>query len=149
MSMAEIPMRPTLYVCAPFATRTPVEAAETAALVLRAVRLGWAPVFAPDLYRHVLDEATGRDAGLSCAMSLLRRCDALVIVGSRVTQGMEAELRWWLYRGFPTYTAVTLAEPRGSAWFEDPAGARFDRLTLGGGVDVALNAIRAEIGAQA
>jgi hypothetical protein len=89
--------RPLLYLCAPFATRTPDEAVATNQAIVRAVALGWVPVYAPYLLdRFLRDGKPGERAlALECALGLLDRADALLVVGDRLTDGMRLELKRW------------------------------------------------------
>jgi hypothetical protein len=98
--------RMLLYVCAPYATATADEQAETLEARQGALRRGWTPVWAPFLFRDLLDEGADRETIYALNEALVARSDALLRVGERVTEGMRRELHAWegLPRGArPTY----------------------------------------------
>lgn len=86
-----------LYVCAPWKTRTPAEEAETKKAVRAALEKGWAPVFLPFMYDTILDESDpeARELGLQACEAVLVRCDKILVIGSRITEGMQRELDLW------------------------------------------------------
>lgn len=101
--------RPLLYVCAPVRTATDEERALVRAVRLIAFDLGWVPVWGPALLGGLgLTEEVEREQLLDCDVSALLRCDALALVGTRVTEGMELELRAWLERDRAVYLAHQL-----------------------------------------
>ena len=89
-------LRPLLYVIAPFSSATNRERGERWQAMKKALALGWAPVWAPGIYSSVLvDSQQGeRDVAIDCAISLLRRSDAIIVLGDRITPGMKMELEW-------------------------------------------------------
>lgn len=109
--MNAIKPRPLLYVCAPFRTRTLEEARATHAAIARALELGWAPVFGPLLLRDFLSDANPneRAAAIECDLAILRACNAVLVVGDRVTEGMRHELEAWRKMEAPGW-------PRAARW---------------------------------
>ena len=89
--------RPILYVCAPFSTRTPDEAVATNQAIVRAVELGWCPLYTPYHFDRFLRDGNPdeRAAALECAFGLLDQADTVLVVGSRLTDGMRLELARW------------------------------------------------------
>ena len=53
-----------------------------------------------------------RAAGLARDLAVIERCESLVLVGGRVSEGMAAEQRWAMSRGIPVLDLTHLgAEP--------------------------------------
>lgn len=91
-------MRPLLYVTAPWRTRTPDEAAATDAAIRGALELGYFPVFSPYCLAPTGlrdDVPAERELVLEADLALLDRCDAVLLVGGRLTDGMQRELWHW------------------------------------------------------
>lgn len=109
--------RPLIYVAAPFKTRTMAEARATHDAIALAMRLGWAPVFTPLLFRDFLSDANEdeRSIAIECNAPILAACHALLVVGERVTTGMAAELTWWRDAGWDPLTTGEAA--RVARWF--------------------------------
>ena len=86
--------RPLLAIVAPFGTRTLAERTKTEAAILGAAQRGYCPIFLPYVLREVLFEnvPSDREVGLECSVSLVQRCDAVLVVGHRKTEGMAREL---------------------------------------------------------
>lgn len=104
-------MRPLLYVCAPWRERTAESLAETRAAISTALALGWAPIFAPLLLPDLDDaDLRQRETAFSFDFAILARCQGVLVVGERVTEGMRWELdEWGEKRGRP-WTVATLPE---------------------------------------
>lgn len=102
-----------LYICAPFQTAKTQEVRERLRAIDAALVLGWVPIFAPYLYAGILfdTDAGQRAIGLECAEAIVERCDALLIVGQRRTDGMRRELEVWRQDGFRTYQWPELLPP--------------------------------------
>lgn len=118
LRLAQPVSRPILYVCAPFATRTTQEQLKTNRVRLAAMGMGWAPLFAPAALSDLgLEEGNKADraASLDVAVSLLLRSTACVVVGKRVTAGMEMELRAACGSRIPCLPAALLCPP-GQEW---------------------------------
>ena len=99
-------IRRIALLCAPFRTRTPEEAAELERVKARLVVRGWVPIFLPDTLAGVLDDEdeTERRVALSCSESFVARMArvegvSLVVVGERMTEGMQGEASAWLDAG--------------------------------------------------
>lgn len=90
-------MRPLLYVCAPWASRTPAEWEETKKAITSALALGWAPIFTPPMYDYRGDDSdlALREHGLQASESIIGHCGNVLVIGSRRTLGMERELDRW------------------------------------------------------
>ena len=137
-------MKPVLYVCAPFATRTLAEAALTDAAIRGALELGYVPVFAPYLYDRVISDTfpSERELALQACEVLIAKSDAFLVVGDRLTAGMERDLAAWrkLLDGphdgvLPTYRWPELPQA-GAEWWRTPRAGVSARAAsdLGGGL---------------
>lgn len=95
--------RPLLYVIAPYATRTPAEADRTDAAIRRGLELGWAPVFLPYVYRGILrdDMPAEREVALLACEGVIDKADAALVVGERITAGMDRDLAYYERDGMP------------------------------------------------
>ena len=105
-------MRRLLYVCAPWRERTAESMAEVHATIAAALEQGFAPIFAPFLFPALDDSIPAqREAAFECDLAILERCDALVLVGARVSEGMRRELNAWGNRPWLTSAALTEGRP--------------------------------------
>ena len=98
--------RPILYVCAPFATATADEVYTRDCAIRAAAERGWTPVYAPYLFAPVYTDETEAVRALCFDMNLalLVKSDAILVVGSRVTEGMSVEIDWWTTHRYPKVT---------------------------------------------
>lgn len=152
---AEDGNRPLLYVAAPVRASAEEERELVRALRTRAFDLGWAPIWGPALLGGIgLTEADDRQRIMDFDLSVMRRCEALVIVGQRITTGMELELATWLPWHRPVYLAAELAAPRLDAegfWAGDRVAAnrwsvRIDPVVRGAALLDAFARLKADLG---
>jgi hypothetical protein len=84
----------TAYICSPYRDNPVCNATSAKIYCRQALRLGYVP-FAPHLhYPQFLneDDPAQRRIGLDCGLTILRKCDALLVYGDRVTAGMRKEI---------------------------------------------------------
>lgn len=152
---AESGNRPLLYVAAPVRAATEAERELVRLERARAFDLGWAPVWGPALLGGLgLTEERDRERIMDFDLSIMKRCEALVLVGRRITPGMELELATWLARHRPTYLAHELAAPRLDAdgfWQGDVVASnrwsvRVDPVAQGNALLDAFSRLKADLG---
>ena len=84
-------MLPTLYICSPWRTASLDEVGERWTAIKKAIDLGYAPIFAPWLYRSVADT----EQALVLSRAWVSKCDAFLVVGDNITDGMKADIEAW------------------------------------------------------
>ena len=95
--------KPLVYIASPFAGDTENNIVRTREYCRFAVSRGCIPL-APHLhYPQFLDDndKTQREQGLFFALVLLGKCDELWVFGSRISEGMAAEITKAKKRGIP------------------------------------------------
>lgn len=110
--------RPLLYLAHPIRRRTLADAARLTQAIARALELGWMPVAGWLLLRDHLNDANEdeRAIAIACDLSLLAACNAFLVVGERVTEGMRHELDAW--RSMNNHGRCDACSPRVAAWWE-------------------------------
>lgn len=106
--------RRLLYICAPWATRTPEEERETKEAVSVALKLGWAPIFVPLILGDIDDEPAQRERALQTCEAVIDACDNCLVVNiyrAEETAGMKRDLERWKLKDKQTFLWPLLPEP--------------------------------------
>lgn len=95
-------MRPVAIICAPWRTRTPVEATKTDEAVAHLLQQGWCPVFLPWALCSFLDDQkpVDREVALACSDGFVASLAsvpsaAMFVLPGRVTEGMTRDMKLW------------------------------------------------------
>lgn len=127
----------TIYVCSPYRGDVKKHKQYARQLTAAALSYGFAPV-TPHLYMTEClndNDQNDRAKGLSAALAVLERCDALVIGADLgISEGMTAEINF--ARGFaiPLLWARTVKQIDGKRTFDFlQVGAPFARMIYAGG----------------
>ena len=81
-----------VYVAYPYARDPARSVGVCRAVSRRLVESGYVPLAVQLLLPQYLDEGTERKAAMDQCLALLRSCDALLVVGCNVTEGMREEI---------------------------------------------------------
>ncbi|MDA8227026.1 MAG: DUF4406 domain-containing protein [Desulfitobacterium hafniense] len=95
--------RPLVYICSPFANNIEYNTNRACGYCLFAVSEGCIPL-APHLhYPQFMDDSDkeSRELGLSFALVLLMKCDAMWVFGDRISDGMAREIAKAKKSGLP------------------------------------------------
>ena len=83
-----------VYIAYPYARDPARSRGVCRAVSRRLVEAGYVPLAVQLLLPQYLDEGTERETAMAQCLALLRSCDALLVVGGDVTEGMRAEVAW-------------------------------------------------------
>ena len=81
-----------VYIAYPYAHDPERSRGVCRAVSRRLVESGYVPLAVRLLLPQYLDEGTERETVMRQCLALLRACDALLVVGGDVTEGMQAEI---------------------------------------------------------
>lgn len=95
------PFRPVVYVCSPYSGDIEANVRKARRYCRYAADQGCIPLAPHLLFPQFLDEKTERNLALFMGIALLSKCAALWIFGERISQGMEAEIRYAQKKGKP------------------------------------------------
>lgn len=95
------PFRPVVYICSPYAGDVERNVLRARRYCRYAADQGFIPLAPHLLFPQFLDEKTERNLALFMGIALLSKCAALWIFGERISQGMEAEIRYAQKKGKP------------------------------------------------
>ncbi len=96
-------VRPLVYICSPYRGATESNLRRARSYCRFAIGKNAVP-FAPHIhYTQFLDDTVRkeRNIGISCGVTVLRRCDQLWVFGDRITAGMKAEINMATELGIP------------------------------------------------
>ncbi len=87
-------VRPLVYICSPFRGAPESNSRRARSYCRFAISKNVVPVAVHLLYPQFLNDDVRRERsiGLSCGITVLRRCDALWVFSDRITVGMKAEI---------------------------------------------------------
>ena len=99
------PGRKLVYICSPYRGETEHNARLASRYCRFAISRNVVPVAVHLLYTQFLDDTVRRERniGLSCGITVLRRCDALWYFGEYASEGMRSEIEAAKRLGIPVH----------------------------------------------
>ena len=94
-----------VYICSPLRGDIERNISNAHSYYRYAVELGAIPIAPHTIYTNYLSdlEPSERRHGLMIGLEILLRCDEVWVLGSEITEGMEAEIKLAQKRGIPIY----------------------------------------------
>ena len=93
--------RPTVYLCSPYAGDIETNTAAARRYCRFAVEAGYIPIAPHLLFPQFLNDSDPkeRELGLFFGNALLSKCAEMFVFGSRISEGMEAEIKRATWKG--------------------------------------------------